>query len=40
MSEDRKLLKPLAALGAFGTIVSIWWFALRPRRKKRKKQSA
>jgi hypothetical protein len=33
-SGARKVVKPLAA-GAvtLGTIASIWWFALKPRRK-------
>ncbi len=31
----RKLLKPMAALAALGTMASIWWFALKPRRKHR-----
>jgi hypothetical protein len=30
-----KLVKPVAAaLGIVGTMASIWWFALKPRRKK------
>ena len=29
----RKLTKPAAGVGLLVTIVSIWWFALRPRRK-------
>lgn len=30
----RKMVKPIAAgLGMLGTMASIWWFALRPRRK-------
>jgi hypothetical protein len=30
----RKLLKPiLAVVGVLGTMASIWWFALKPRRK-------
>lgn len=29
----RKLLKPVAILGVLGTMASIWWFALKPRRK-------
>ncbi|MGA2037070.1 MAG: hypothetical protein ABSH04_05740 [Acidimicrobiales bacterium] len=34
VSSGRKLLKPLvAAAGVMGTIASIWWFALRPRKK-------
>lgn len=29
-----KYIKPLgAALGIVGTMASIWWFALKPRRK-------
>jgi hypothetical protein len=35
VSEKRRLFKPLAVLGALGTIASIWWFALKPRRKKK-----
>jgi hypothetical protein len=31
--RTRKLRKPAAAVGLVATIVSIWWFALRPRRK-------
>lgn len=31
--RSRKLAKPAAALGLLATMVSIWWFALRPRRK-------
>ena len=30
----RKLLKPfVAVVGVLGTMASIWWFALKPRRK-------
>jgi hypothetical protein len=30
----RKLLKPVVAVvGLLGTMASIWWFALKPRRK-------
>ena len=29
----RKLLKPMAILGVLGTMASVWWFALKPRRK-------
>jgi hypothetical protein len=30
----RKVVKPVAAAAvALGTIASIWWFALKPRRK-------
>jgi len=36
VSTDHKLLKRVAAAtGVLGTIASIWWFALRPRMKKR-----
>lgn len=31
--RSRKLMKPAAAAGFVATIVSVWWFALRPRRK-------
>jgi len=30
----RKLVKPVAAfVGVLGTMASIWWFALKPRRQ-------
>jgi hypothetical protein len=30
----RNIVKPVAAaVGVLGTMASIWWFALRPRRK-------
>jgi len=33
-SGARKLITPVAAgIGVLGTMASIWWFALRPRRK-------
>jgi hypothetical protein len=33
-SGGRKVVKPVAATAVtVGTIASIWWFALRPRRK-------
>jgi len=33
-SGARKVVKPVAAaVGIVGTMVSIWWFALKPRRK-------
>ena len=32
-SRSRKIAKPAAALGVLATMASIWWFALRPRRK-------
>lgn len=31
--RSHKIAKPAAAVGVLATIVSIWWFALRPRRK-------
>ena len=31
--SDRKIAKPAAAFGLLVTMASIWWFALRPRRK-------
>ncbi len=31
--RTRKIAKPAAALGVLATMASIWWFALRPRRK-------
>jgi len=35
VTRRRKLVKPvLAGLGLVGTIVSIWWFALKPRRNR------
>ncbi|MFZ0667696.1 MAG: hypothetical protein WAM97_18260 [Acidimicrobiales bacterium] len=34
--KQRKLVKPAAGvLGTLGVVLSIWWFALRPRRKRR-----
>jgi hypothetical protein len=33
-SGGRKVVKPVAAaVGIVGTMASIWWFALKPRRK-------
>jgi hypothetical protein len=32
-SRSRKIAKPAAAFGVLATMASIWWFALRPRRK-------
>ena len=29
----RRFAKPAAAFGVLATMASIWWFALRPRRK-------
>jgi len=32
--RTRKLVKPIAAIaGVLATMASIWWFALKPRRK-------
>jgi len=31
--RTRKIAKPAAAFGVLATMASIWWFALRPRRK-------
>lgn len=32
----RKVIRPVAAaVGLLGTMASIWWFALKPRRKHR-----
>jgi hypothetical protein len=31
--RSRKIAKPAAAVGVVATMASIWWFALRPRRK-------
>ena len=31
--RTRKAAKPAAAFGVLATMASIWWFALRPRRK-------
>jgi hypothetical protein len=37
VTPRRKLLKPtLAGVGLLGTIASIWWFALKPRRNRDK----
>jgi hypothetical protein len=34
MSEgSRRFAKPAAAFGVLATMASIWWFALRPRRR-------
>jgi len=41
VSSGRKFVKPLvASLGLAGTIASIWWFALKPRRKRAKQRPA
>jgi hypothetical protein len=36
-SGTRKVVKPVAAAAVtLGTIASIWWFALKPRRRAKK----
>jgi hypothetical protein len=41
VSSGRKFVKPLvAAVGLAGTIASVWWFALKPRRKRAGQSSA
>ncbi|MGH9017322.1 MAG: hypothetical protein ACRDY1_06200 [Acidimicrobiales bacterium] len=41
MTGRRKLLKPtLAGVGLLGTIASIWWFALKPRRRRQQDEQA
>jgi hypothetical protein len=41
MSGGRKFVKPLvAAMGLAGTIASVWWFALKPRRKRARQGSS
>jgi hypothetical protein len=41
VSDGRKFVKPVvAALGLAGTIASIWWFALKPRRKRAGERSS
>jgi hypothetical protein len=38
---SRKVVKPVAAaVGVIGTMASIWWFALKPRRKAKKARRA
>ena len=38
-SGSRKVVKPVAAAAVtLGTIASIWWFALKPRRRARNEQ--
>jgi hypothetical protein len=31
--RSRKILKPAAAVGVVATMASVWWFALKPKRK-------
>jgi hypothetical protein len=33
--RSRKILRPAAAVGVLATMASVWWFALKPRRKVR-----
>ena len=36
-SRARKVAQPVAAaVGVLGTMASIWWFALRPRRQEKR----
>jgi len=37
--RSRKIAKPAAGLGVLVTMASIWWFALRPRRKAKRDRS-
>jgi hypothetical protein len=40
-SGARKVVKPVAAAAVtLGTIASIWWFALKPRRKRAGERSS
>jgi hypothetical protein len=37
MAKGHKVVKPVAAaVGILGTMASIWWFALKPRRDARR----
>jgi hypothetical protein len=39
-SGAKKVVKPVAAtVGILGTMASIWWFALKPRRKAKSQKS-
>ena len=39
-SGPRKVIKPVAAAAVtLGTIASIWWFALKPRRKSKNEKA-
>jgi hypothetical protein len=41
VSSGRKFVKPLvAAVGLAGTIASVWWFALKPRRMRARQRSS
>jgi len=40
VSSGKKTKGVAAGVGLVGTIVSIWWFALRPRRKRGKASAA
>jgi len=37
--RSRKIAKPAAGQGVLVTMASIWWFALRPRRKAKSDRS-
>lgn len=34
MAKHKLVTRVAAALGIVGTMASVWWFALKPRRKK------
>jgi len=41
VSSGRRFVKPLvAALGLAGTVASVWWFALKPRRTRARQKSS
>jgi hypothetical protein len=41
VSSGRRFVKPLvAAVGVAATIASVWWFALKPRRKRAQQRSS
>jgi hypothetical protein len=40
-NSGRSVVKPVvAAVGVLGTMASIWWFALKPRRKAKRDASS
>lgn len=40
MARTSKILKPVAAaMGVAATMASVWWFALKPRRKEERADS-
>jgi hypothetical protein len=39
--KGRSVVKPVAAaLGVLGTMASIWWFALKPRRRAKRERGS